>query len=294
MALLNPLPTSHISQAFGPPAASVASMEPAMYAIADKAYWAGPGPFPGSRYYAHFHPAVDRAVASGTPIVASESGTVTEISTDATNGNKIEVEIQPGVRYGHNHMSRFVTGMKVGSVVRRGGVIGYVGATGAATGPHSHYYVSIREKGSDGVTRTMLYNPLLFEAGGKYATDARIQSLIGEVMPKIITVLENSQAIVPAGIPLFEDADFKAPRSSLSAERKMAAPYRVLGTAYRVTNKPNSDHWIEVAFDGPTRRYVPEVNVKLIHTASTDCTAEKKAAVDARDKAWEAWLPTHP
>lgn len=85
------------------------------------------------------HRGVDYAAPTGTPIRAAGDGRVAHIGRKGGYGNTII--LRHGGRYTtlYAHMSRFANGLANGSNVRQGQVIGYVGATGMATGPHLHY-----------------------------------------------------------------------------------------------------------------------------------------------------------
>ena len=85
------------------------------------------------------HRGVDFAASSGTPIRATGNGVITRRGNDATYGNVIYVEHPNGWTTRYAHMSRFADGFRVGSRVRQEDVIGYVGMTGLANGPHLHY-----------------------------------------------------------------------------------------------------------------------------------------------------------
>lgn len=82
------------------------------------------------------HPAIDYAAPKGTPIKTVGDGTITRIGRTRGNGNFIEVRHSGGYKTMYLHMSRFAKGMGQGKRVVQGQVIGYVGATGLATGPH--------------------------------------------------------------------------------------------------------------------------------------------------------------
>ena len=85
------------------------------------------------------HRGIDYAAPPGTAVKATGDGEVTTRSRTRANGNYIV--IQHGERYQtkYLHLSRFADGLKKGQSVKQGQVIGYVGATGWATGPHLHY-----------------------------------------------------------------------------------------------------------------------------------------------------------
>ncbi len=85
------------------------------------------------------HKGTDYAAPTGTPVKASGNGKIVHIGRKGGYGNAIVLE--HGGRYStlYGHLSRFAKGLKSGSRVRQGQVIGYVGATGLATGPHLHY-----------------------------------------------------------------------------------------------------------------------------------------------------------
>lgn len=85
------------------------------------------------------HRGIDYAARSGTPVKAAGAGTVTTRSKTSSKGNY--VVIQHGERYQtkYLHLSRFAPGLEPGQRVEQGRVIGFVGATGWATGPHLHY-----------------------------------------------------------------------------------------------------------------------------------------------------------
>jgi len=82
------------------------------------------------------HPAIDYAAPTGTPIMAIGDGTITRIGRAGGNGNHIKLRHTNGIESLYLHMSRFAKGMHQGKRVTQGQVIGYVGSTGLATGPH--------------------------------------------------------------------------------------------------------------------------------------------------------------
>lgn len=85
------------------------------------------------------HKGVDFAAPTGTPIRASGDGVLDFVGTQNGYGNFIVIKHWNNYSTAYGHMSRIATGMHKGSKVSQGQVIGYVGATGWATGPHLHY-----------------------------------------------------------------------------------------------------------------------------------------------------------
>jgi murein DD-endopeptidase MepM/ murein hydrolase activator NlpD len=92
------------------------------------------------------HKGVDYAAPVGTPVRAAGEGRVRFIGRQGGYGNVIELEHGSGVVTVYGHMSRFATKLRRGQHVELGSVIGYVGMTGLATGPHLHYEYRIRGK----------------------------------------------------------------------------------------------------------------------------------------------------
>ncbi len=82
------------------------------------------------------HHGTDYAAPVGTPIRAVGDGTITVARYDRNNGNYIRIRHNSIYETGYLHMSRFANGMRPGTQVKQGQIIGYVGATGLATGPH--------------------------------------------------------------------------------------------------------------------------------------------------------------
>lgn len=88
------------------------------------------------------HTAVDYAAPTGTPVYAIGDGTVMRIGWDGGGGgNRIRLKHARGYETSYMHLSKFAPGLKVGSYVSQGQLIGYVGATGTATGPHLDFRV---------------------------------------------------------------------------------------------------------------------------------------------------------
>ena len=85
------------------------------------------------------HRGIDYAAPRGTPILASGEGRVIEASRTPANGNYIVIRHGEQFVTKYLHLSKFVSGLRVGASVKQGQTIGYVGATGWATGPHLHY-----------------------------------------------------------------------------------------------------------------------------------------------------------
>jgi len=89
--------------------------------------------------YSAMHRGVDFAAPIGAPILAAGDGTVERAGPFSTYGNYVKIRHANGYETAYAHMSRVA--VFVGARVRQGQVIGYVGETGRATGPHLHYEV---------------------------------------------------------------------------------------------------------------------------------------------------------
>ena len=111
--------------------------------------------------YRRFHPVlgthrphlgVDYGAPSGTPVVSVANGRVVSAGMNGSSGNMVRLRHTNGYETYYLHLSRFAEGMRSGARVAQGQTIGYVGATGLATGPHLDY--RIRKNGTH-------VNPLL-------------------------------------------------------------------------------------------------------------------------------------
>ena len=96
--------------------------------------------------YNKMHRGTDFAAPSGTPIMASGSGTVTRARWCGGGGNCVKIKHNSTYETIYAHMKAFAKGIKEGKKVKQGQIIGYVGSTGLSTGPHLHYEVLINGK----------------------------------------------------------------------------------------------------------------------------------------------------
>lgn len=85
------------------------------------------------------HKGIDMAAPTGTPIRAAGDGVVDFAGVSNGYGNMVVLKHWSNYSTAYGHMSRFASGMRKGQKVHQGDVIGYVGTTGWATGPHLHY-----------------------------------------------------------------------------------------------------------------------------------------------------------
>jgi murein DD-endopeptidase MepM/ murein hydrolase activator NlpD len=87
------------------------------------------------------HLGIDYAAPTGTPVWAAASGTITQRGEAGGAGNLVMIRHDGGIETAYMHLSKFAPGQQVGQHVDAKTVIGYVGATGLATGPHLHFGV---------------------------------------------------------------------------------------------------------------------------------------------------------
>ena len=86
-----------------------------------------------------FHPALDIASQRGQPVYATATGWIHSAERNGAYGNLVEIDHGFGLVTRYGHLSEFA--VSAGDTIQRSGVIGYVGATGRATGNHVHYEI---------------------------------------------------------------------------------------------------------------------------------------------------------
>ncbi len=91
--------------------------------------------------YTRAHKGVDFRASTGTPIPAAGAGRVIARSFNRGHGNFVKIRHNGSFETLYAHMSKFAKGVNVGTTVRQGQTIGYVGSTGYSTGPHLHYEI---------------------------------------------------------------------------------------------------------------------------------------------------------
>jgi murein DD-endopeptidase MepM/ murein hydrolase activator NlpD len=87
------------------------------------------------------HKGVDFRAATGTPIPAAGAGRVVKKGYNSGHGNFVRIRHNGSFETLYAHMSKFKSGVNVGTAVKQGQTIGFVGSTGLSTGPHLHYEI---------------------------------------------------------------------------------------------------------------------------------------------------------
>lgn len=95
------------------------------------------------------HKGIDFAAPTGTPIRAAGDGVIDFAGTQGGYGNVIVIKHWNKYSTAYAHMSRFANGVRKGTKVSQGEVIGYVGSTGWSTGPHLHYEFRVNNESLD-------------------------------------------------------------------------------------------------------------------------------------------------
>ncbi len=93
--------------------------------------------------YSRMHKGTDFAAPRGTPVYAAGHGVIERSSRYGGYGKYVRIRHANGYKTAYAHLSRYGRGIRKGSRVRQGDIIGYVGSTGASTGPHLHYEVIV-------------------------------------------------------------------------------------------------------------------------------------------------------
>ena len=87
------------------------------------------------------HTAIDYAAPAGTPVMSIGDGTVLSVGWAGGGGNTVKIRHNSSYTTSYMHLSRYARGLKAGQHVHQGQVIGFVGSTGTATGPHLDFRV---------------------------------------------------------------------------------------------------------------------------------------------------------
>ena len=97
-------------------------------------------------HYMKTHTGVDWAAPFGTPIFAAGNGAIDEIGVKGGYGKYVRIRHANGYQTAYGHMTAFARGLNVGSRVRQGQMIGFVGSTGLSTGSHVHFEILINDR----------------------------------------------------------------------------------------------------------------------------------------------------
>ncbi|WP_175964312.1 M23 family metallopeptidase [Burkholderia pyrrocinia] len=102
----------------------------------------------------HGHTGVDLAAPTGTPVHASAAGTLQFVGWEPGYGNYVVVRHADGHTSWYGHLSAFAKGLRKGMPIAQGQLLGAVGSTGTATGPHLHFEVRMKNRPVDPIRLT--------------------------------------------------------------------------------------------------------------------------------------------
>lgn len=135
-------PKLELTKLFGLPVAqTLASLKPPLEAFRITSSFGWRGKQEAKRR--KFHYGVDLGAPRGTPVRAAQDGVVEVMGKKRGFGYYVKVLHDNGVETGYGHLTAFAPGISRGATLQSGDLIGYVGSTGRATGPHLHYEVTI-------------------------------------------------------------------------------------------------------------------------------------------------------
>ncbi|KLR60450.1 Peptidase family M23 [Actinobacteria bacterium IMCC26207] len=155
---------------------------------------------------AHWHQGTDIFATYGTPLIASENGTVARIGTGTLGGNKLWVVGESGTEYYYAHLSAFAVGLSDGMRVTAGQLVGYVGDTGNARGTSPHLHFEIHPGGGDAVNpypvlKAAYGNRTVFRATAPLADPAVDPAAVTTAAPAADPATAPAAAPAPAADP---------------------------------------------------------------------------------------------
>lgn len=128
------------------------------------------------------HLALDYGAPAGTPVQSVAKGTVTFGGWESGYGNLVRIKHSGGLTTGYAHLSRIAAGVRVGRTVDQGELIGNVGQTGLATGPHLHYMMAKNGK---------VINPMTMKAEPPIPIDAKLLPKFAEYIAPLAARFEK-------------------------------------------------------------------------------------------------------
>jgi murein DD-endopeptidase MepM/ murein hydrolase activator NlpD len=135
------------------------------------------------------HLAVDYGAPTGTPVQAIANGTVTFAGWNAGYGNLVQIKHTGGLTTGYAHLSSIASGVRPGTRISQGDLVGRVGATGLATGPHLHYMMT---KNGQAI------NPLKMKSEPPIPLDAKLLPLFHAAIAPLEAQLTSPSAVQSA------------------------------------------------------------------------------------------------
>ena len=155
---------------------------------------------------AHWHQGTDIFATYGTPLIASENGTVARIGTGTLGGNKLWVVGESGTEYYYAHLSAFAAGLSDGMRVTAGQLVGYVGDTGNARGTSPHLHFEIHPGGGDAVNpypvlKAAYGNRTVFRATAPLADPAADPAAATTAAPAADPAVDPAAAPAPPADP---------------------------------------------------------------------------------------------
>jgi murein DD-endopeptidase MepM/ murein hydrolase activator NlpD len=97
-------------------------------------------------HISELHSGVDWGAPFGTPIFAAGNGDIEEIGLKGGYGKYVRIHHANGYETAYGHMTAFARGLDVGSHVRQGQIIGFVGSSGMSTGSHVHFEIIVNDR----------------------------------------------------------------------------------------------------------------------------------------------------
>jgi murein DD-endopeptidase MepM/ murein hydrolase activator NlpD len=133
--------------------------------------------------YTRMHTGVDFGLPHGSPIKAAGAGSVTHAGRAGAYGITVRIQHQKGYETLYAHMSKIASGITPGTRVNQGQIIGYVGATGRATGPHLHY--EIRADGKP-------VNPMKVQVAGGRKLSGEMLATFEQHKQKLVAMMRTA------------------------------------------------------------------------------------------------------
>ena len=149
-------------------------------------------------HYFRPHHGVDYGAPVGTPVMTTADGVIAEATRRGGEGNFIRVRHTSRIDTYYLHLSRFASGIRPGKKVTQGDIIGYVGATGLATGPHLDYRVRDGGNWLDPLQlKSITPDPL------RGASIAAFRAQVGRLAPRLSSAAEQIASYAPKRRALF-------------------------------------------------------------------------------------------